>query len=483
MTKSLATRTLIISITRLMNQGLILLSPIVLVRLLTVEEFGQYREFLLYVTILAAVANVGFSNSLLYFIPSQPESARQLLKQTAAMSFVASIAVTVLAVLADIAFSGTLLGDYRWPVVIYVLCFVNLDFWEFYWLARRKPVSALAYATGRLAMRMAVVIVAAALTGAVQAIIFAVVAFEALRLIASAIMWRRHVLHEPDHASSSWREQMRYCLPLASASVFLILNKSIGNLAVAKFMGPIALAQYTIGTQIQPVVTVLRNSLSDALLPEMADKKERPDPLLLWRRMTVVSMILLVPAAVLLAKFAHPIVTTLFSMQYEGAVAIFQLYVIALLREVFDFGVPLRAINRTGPIARSNFLALGVNIGLLFALLPTLGLIGAVVAFLAARFADGLYLTVQTLKVYDIRLRELAAWSDLLKVAIANAAGGFVLIGSMWTDHLGLFGVVLGALTYMIVVLIMLWQLRVPEIGRLIQSVRHAPAALKLQGR
>ena len=29
-----------------MNQGLVVISPILLVRLLTVEEFGRYREFL-----------------------------------------------------------------------------------------------------------------------------------------------------------------------------------------------------------------------------------------------------------------------------------------------------------------------------------------------------------------------------------------------------------------------------------------------------
>ena len=32
----------------MLNQGLVLISPVILVRLLTVEEFGRYREFLLY---------------------------------------------------------------------------------------------------------------------------------------------------------------------------------------------------------------------------------------------------------------------------------------------------------------------------------------------------------------------------------------------------------------------------------------------------
>ena len=48
---------MVISITRLMNQGLLLISPILLTRLLSVEEFGWYREFLLYATVLEVIAS------------------------------------------------------------------------------------------------------------------------------------------------------------------------------------------------------------------------------------------------------------------------------------------------------------------------------------------------------------------------------------------------------------------------------------------
>jgi len=275
---------------------------------------------------------------------------------------------------------------------------------------------------------------------------------------------------------------LRYCLPLASASVMLILNKSIGALAVTKFMGAVALAQYTIGTQIQPVVTVLRNSLSDAFLPEMASQdRDRADPLALWRRMTVVSMILLVPAAILLAEFAYPIVTFLFSDEYASAVPIFQLYVLALLREVFDFGVPLRAINRTTPIAHSNFLGLVANLALLVVLMPVLGLIGAVVAYLVARLLDGLYLMFKTLRLYGITFAQLADWHDLGKVALANIAGSLVLVGSVWTNQFGLAGVALGSMFFLLVVLLLLWAIRLPEVARLMHGLRHAPAALRVQ--
>jgi O-antigen/teichoic acid export membrane protein len=341
-------------------------------------------------------------------------------------------------------------------------------------------MSALFYATGRLAMRMSVVIASAALTHDVNAIIWSVVVFEAVRLVTSALMWRRHVRGEPKHLPSSWREQLQYCLPLAGASVLVMFNKSLGNLAVAKFMGAAALAQYTIGTQIQPVVTVLRNSISDSLLPEMAGKgRNSDDPLALWRRTTVVSMLLLVPVGIVLVEFARPLVTTLFTADYEAAVPIFQLYVLVLLREVFDFGVPLRAANRTAPVAHSNLLAVVLTVVLLAVLMPLFGLIGAVIAFLISRFSDGLYLAYRTCREYRIPVRELADWRDLAKVACACGVGSLVFVGSFWTDHFGLVGVVIGAVVFLGAVGLLLIVMQLPELTRLIQGLKGAPSALR----
>lgn len=454
-----------------------LLSPILLVRLLTVEEFGRYREFLLYVTVLASFASLGFNNSLLYFVAATPDNTRQLLKQTALLTFVSSFAAVMFLVIGDAVLGGTLTGPYTWAVAIYVLLYVNLDFWEFFWLARNQPLRVVMYATGRLTARMLIVVTAAAVAGDVWTIIWSIVAFEAVRLTGSGLLWARTLRSEPHgERKSSWREQLRYCLPVSGASVLVMLNKQLGNLAVAKMMGAASLAYYSIGTQIQPVVTVLRNSLSDVLLPEMASQRRSGvEALELWRRTTVVSMILLLAAGILLIEFAHPLVTTLFSQQYAPAVPVFQLYALVLLREVLDFGVPLRAINRTTPIVHSNLLAFGVNVALLFTLMPLYGLLGAVAAFLIARFVDGAYLAWQVTKLYDISLAQLASWGDLAKVALANAIASLVLVGSVWTGHFGLAGVVIGSVVYLGVLVIALALLRVPEITRLMRGMKQMP--------
>jgi O-antigen/teichoic acid export membrane protein len=476
-------RTAIISITRFMNQGLVVISPILLVRLLTVEEFGRYREFLLYAGLLTTICSFGINNSLLYFIPSRPHSVRQMVRQATTMTLGTSLLVISITLLADYLLNGAILGGVALPVALYVLLFVNLDFWEFYWLALKRPVPVFAYTTGRLIARIVVVVTAASIWRDVMPIVWSLISLEAARIVVSGIAWHRarRSIDQVDQATeeSCWREQFRYCFPIGLALILVTLNKSLGNLFVTKTLGVVALAHYAIGTHIQPVIGVLRNSVSDAVLPELAALKHTKGEgvLALWNRSTVVSMILLTAAGVVLFEFAHTFVVTLFSPSYEPAVLIFQIYLLVLVREVFDFGVALRAVNKTAPIVTSSLFAILLNLLLLVTVLPLWGLPAAALAFVISRWTEGLVLSRSTMRAYNIGLKELARWADLGRVALAAALASVVFYGSFWIDHFGLAGVVLGSAVFMALFIALLIAFRIPEAVAMLGRLRKTETA------
>jgi len=464
-----------------MNQGLVVISPILLVRLLTVEEFGRYREFLMYAGLLTTFCAFGINNSLLYFIPARPQNVRQMVRQATVMTIGTSLLVVGITLLADYIAKGAILGGLQLPVAIYVLLFVNLDFWEFYWLSLKRPLPVFAYTTGRLIARILVVVTAATIWRDVMPIVWSLIALEALRIIGSSIAWRRaggklgQVEGEPIVDQSCWKEQFHYCLPIGLALILVTLNKSLGNLFVTKTLGIVALAHYSIGTHIQPVIGVLRNSVSDAVLPELAALKNTKGEaaLELWRRSTIVSMILLAAAGVVLFEFAHTFVVTLFSASYEPAVLIFQIYLLVLVREVFDFGVALRAANKTAPIVTSSLFAILLNLLLLVTVLPIWGLPAAALAFVISRWTEGIVLSRSTMRAYNIGIGKLARWRDLGKVALAALLASIVFYGSFWLDHFGLVGVVLGSAIFMVLFVAFLVALRVPEATAMMGRLRN----------
>lgn len=459
-----------------MNKGLILISPIILVRLLSVHDYGRYREFLLYTTILTGVGTFGINGSLLRFIPHKPEHGWHFVNQSVAMTAGISSVLGIAVLLLNVLFEGRLIPEYGPWVVLYAFLFINFDFWEYLWIAEKRPLLIWRYSTGRLLARILVVTLTAAITRDVDAIVYALVVLETVRIIAAVFAWRTRDRQSLVHGfgPGGWGERLRYSVPFGGALVLQTLNRQLGNVLVAKFLGPVALAHFAIGTYVQPITQVLRNSISDVLLGEMARRNRDPqgDHLLLFRRTTVVTAMFLVPCGVVLARFADIIVTTLFTANYRPAIVIFQIYVLVLLRESMDFGVPLRAINMTAPIMRSNLVALLVNGALMAIMMPRFGLPGAVAAFVTARMLEGSYLGVHILRAYSVGLNRLASWPDLLKILIAAALAATVLYGSFWTETLGIFGVLAGGLLYLLVYAWLLLQLRVSEAPVLLRHVQ-----------
>jgi O-antigen/teichoic acid export membrane protein len=466
-----------------LNRGLVLISPIVLVRLLTVEDFGRYREFLLYATVLLNFAALGISGSLLRFIPERPELKWRFVTQTVLLTFASSVLVAAAALSIDAAFDGKALGEFAWPAVIYVLLFVNIDFWEYLLVAEHRSFAVLGYTTGRLVARMVTVIVAAYLTSDVEVVIWSIIGLEAVRLILSSVVWRRRAEPVVVQGTGTWRQQLEYCLPFGGSMIVSSLSASLGSLFVAKMIGPVALAHYTIGTYVQPIIGILRNSISDVLLPEMVarSRDSQADSLLLFRRTTVVITICLLAAAVLVARFAEALVVALFSEEYLPAVIVMQLFALAFVRECVDFGVPLRAINRTQPILIANALGIGVNLALLLVLLPEKGLAGAVGAYVVSRVVDGVYLAVALKHAYQVSYAALAPWKDLAKVAAAASLAAVVLYSKSWTDELGLIGVIFGGIVYVIAFAALLLLFRVPEAMQLLQWIRPATLLRRLR--
>jgi len=162
--RKIAHQAAVLSIARMANFGLMVISPLVLVRFLTVPEFGQYREFLLYISLLGSIASFAISESLLYFIPLHPRSTWRIVRETTVLTAIISSAVVVAFVAVDLLVPGGLVGPYLIPVALYVLLFVNVDCWEIFWIATGRPTAVFVYTAGRLAVRMLVVVCVAVMT-------------------------------------------------------------------------------------------------------------------------------------------------------------------------------------------------------------------------------------------------------------------------------------------------------------------------------
>ena len=465
---ALGNRTAILTLSRLASFGLMLISPIFLVRLLTVVDFGRYREFLLYGAILQSFAQFSINDSLLYCVPANPDSPWRLARQTALLTLCSSLLVVLVLAALDSASGGQVVHGYLVPLAAYTLFSVNLDFWEYFWLARGHAKPVFFYSAGRLTLRVIVVVIVAMVTHDFHAIIWSLVALEAARLVAAGVALlvfdrsrQEPVLREP------WRDQLRFCVPSGTASLLAMLNRNVSNVIVARLLGAAALAQYAIGRFGEPVVTTVRNSISAVILPEMVRKDRGSSAggtaLALWQKATVVNAIMLLPIVVLVARYAVPLVTLVFGSNYVSAALIMQLYMLVVIRECFDFAPALRALNRTRPLVESNVAGLITCTVAMLLLIPLAGLPGAMLAFVIASYVDVTWLGWRTRQAYGVTVAELIPWRSIARTALAAAVAALLIANSVWTDVFGRAGIVLAGLAYLAAYAGLLQVLRIPE--------------------
>jgi O-antigen/teichoic acid export membrane protein len=472
----LAHRAAFLTLARLANYGLMLLSPIVLVRVLSVEEFGRYREFLLYASLLQSIGAFAIPDSMLYFIPAHPQSPWRIVRQTVVLTLCSTTLVSLGLIVIDFASGGAVVGQYLWPLVIYLMLAVNFDFWEFYWLANHRSGAMFAYSASRLIVRLLVVIGTAMFTHDVGTIIAALVGLEAVRMIGSALVFftRARAARSEPPLDEPWRAQLRFCLPSGGGSLIAMLNRTLSSLVVAKSLGPAALAQFAIGRFGEPIVAIVRNSISTVVLPEMVrrGRDSRESPLVLWRRATVMNAIFLLPICVLVARYAETLITTVFGEKYLPAAVVMQIYMLVIVRECLDFAPALRAINRASPLMFSNLAALAIGALTLFVVLPQAGIKGAMAASVLACFVDAAWLGHAVAKFNGTTIRALVPWATLGRIALAALLAGIVIASSIWTDTLGFAGVVLASAVYLAAFALLLKLLRVAEAEALFMSVR-----------
>jgi len=444
---SLLKRTAVLSFSRFANQAIVFFSPVLLVRILSVAEYGSYREFMLYAGMVGPLISFGIARSLPFLIPKYPDKERVWITQTIGFVLVFTVAANLILLLVGDRIRENTSFDFVNALQLYLFFFINFDFIELYWIGKKRADLVLYYSSGRLLVRTIVVVAAAYITRDAKLIVYCLIVLEAMRCIS--ILWysifRKWFTTHITRASLSL--QTSYFLPLGTGAVVETLNSSAGKLFVSVQVGATALAYYVIGAFAIRAVNVLRGAVADAIFPEIVEVRsaEPKDALPLWQKATLWYCVMLFPIATLFFYYADAIVTILFTAEYAAAVPVFSCFALMLVIACFDFHLPLRAQNANRYFVVGSVIALATNIGLLYPMYLLFGLIGPAIGFVVSRLLMTVYLAKRATKVYMIDVDELLPWPQIGKVVMAVAVCLPVLIiGKYVSDQLFVRGIVFG---------------------------------------
>ena len=465
---SLISRSAVLTLSRLSNFGILAISPLFLVRILEVEAFGQYQEFMIWAMLLVTVCGFSVDSSLTYFLPKYESDARILVSQASALILFFSTLCIAILLAAQPLYEKATSYNFAAPLAAYVFCFVNLNWLEYYWIVRRRTDLVLYYSLARVFARVTTLLMVAYFTRDLQSILWSLVVVEAARVLIVAACMLRFRMFCVDWRRSYLAEQLRYSAPLGTGTLVQQASHSMGKLFVASTLGPVAVAYYAVGSYLVPFVKVIKSSIANVVFPELVRAGNDLDSVLaLWQRMNVMFCVLLFPAFTALVFYSELIVSTLFTEAYLAAVPIFQVYLLWILRRCFNLDVLLRTRSKTGYVLIGTIMALTINLILMLVLYRHFGLIGPAMAFIAAEIILELFYAKCVMKEFGLRMATLIDWKGVWRVAVGCFAGLPVLVLSR---HAPLPEILSGAAASMIFVLtcwFVAYRLGVNDIGRL----------------
>lgn len=261
----------------------------------------------------------------------------------------------------------------------------------------------------------------------VHAIIYALAVFAGLRFVVTMI-WFQLVLPGPGQRPppGTLREQAAFSVPLGLNAFSGRVGKYLDRFVVAWLL-PAALADYLVGGQELPIITVIPGAVSSVLISRYVALRlagDRQGLVALWNRGIEAVSLIVVPVAVLFIAVAHDFVTLVFGAQYAPAVVPFQIYTVILLHRVTTYGALLQACNDTRSILRFTFVSLACNAILSVPLTLLLGLPGpALAALVSAKLSWYVYLR-RICHHLGVGMRQVFPWGFYLRVlAIAAVAG------------------------------------------------------------
>jgi O-antigen/teichoic acid export membrane protein len=425
---------------RFFTAGLTLAIPLVLARVLHLEEYGTYYQLFLISTTLYFVLPCGVVQSLYYFLP-RAEQKRPWLGQT--MLFMSGAGLVAAALvwgfMGPVAglFENPALLEHRGALAAYTAFLLGSFPLEVTLTSQgRTGHSARVYLVSDAA-RTAAMVVPCLLGAGLRGLMVAVAGFALLRYLATWWVVMRGA-RGPLVSRPLWREQLRYAAPFGAAIALSVPQQNAHFYVVAAAVAPAVYALYRVGCFQLPVVDLLYTPTSEVLMVRLGELEKQgrmEEGVLAFREAAGKLAYAFLPLAAFLFAAAPEFIGALFGEKFLPAVPVFRVSVLGVALATLPMDGVLRARGRTGALFLSYLLKALVTVPLLWLGVRLFGMMGGIASWAVAEVVGkGVLLSfvprALSTPARALRVREVIPWPELGRAtlaAVAAAVGVFAL--------------------------------------------------------
>lgn len=379
---------------QLANQGFALLSLLILLRLISREEYGMWA---LYLTVLsmAEMARAGFvQNGLVSFVQANPDQDRRIIGSAYAMNLGLGILIWGIFILLSrplaVWWSAPALPELTLWYGLFMLTLGGLRFLEYVQIARQDfkgvVVGNLLYGGGQCAVMCYWWV-----TGfhpELQMLIWLQAGSAGL---AAMVVWLyKRSLFSWSAPSWQWVKKLaNYGRFVLGTNLGSMLLQRVDVMMIGVFLGPEGVAPYNVALRMTGYLEVPLRGLATSVFPRIGKAWKESGATgvsRLYEKTTADMLALTLPVCIGLAVSAEWVIQLLAGPGYEDAVFLLRVLLLFALLKPWGrmFGTALDAIGK--PRVNFRFVMLGVlvNVALNSIMIPIFGLPGAAYATVLA---------------------------------------------------------------------------------------------------
>ena len=404
--------------------------PLLLVRRLSQQDFGLYKQVFLVIGTAINILPLGFGMSAFYFLPRGEKHGQIVLNVLLFNGVIGSLACAALIIRPGIlaaVFNGSELAEFAPLIAVVILLWVTSSFLEIVAVAHQEPSLATIFIVCAQLSKTTLLLAAAVLTGSVRALLYAAAA-QGILQTAILLVYLRSRFH------GFWRRfdwetmksQLSYALPLGIASVILQLQSDLDNYFVSHKFGAASYAVYAIGCFNLPLMMILSESVGSVMIPRVSQLQKvgghREIIELVARMMRKLSAVYF-PVYALLLLTGPQFITILFTSRYLASWPIFAINLTLVPLSIVTSGCDpvLRAYaEHRYYLIKVRIMALAVLVLCLWEGLRLFGMLGAISVVIGVSLIERVVTASKVASILKLRTADFRLFGDIGKLAVAT---------------------------------------------------------------
>lgn len=399
--------------------------PIILVRSLLPTDFAEYRVLWLVTNTVMAIAPMFMPQSLFYFLPrAGAQEARFVANVLWFLGFMGVVGALLVSPLNP--FRPELLTDLTGAndlIPAFVLLWVAGTLIE--WLANTEGrVGAQARIVITLSLVRVVVIGAVAwVSGDVKAVFIALAAFALLRcFLLFRDVVRRYGKAGLKPCSGIFRQQITYAAPFGAAGTLYNLRQHSDQWIAASMFSLTQFAAFSISLVVLPLAGLIRQALSNAILPAMNARHHQGEILgavKINRDANKLTGLLLFPVIAFLFVFAEDVIALIYTAEYIEGAQPMRIYLLGLVGQALVVNNLLITLSQGGFQMRLNAIFLPIAVLLSFIGANAFGLVGVAIGSAVTQWCSHILSIRHINRITNFGFSCLIDWVALAQFAAA----------------------------------------------------------------